>query len=81
MEKLVIKLIKKYQDRISPFITERGVHCLFNPTCSKYALNSIEKHNIFIALILISYRLLSCNPINAYIKYRQKEVIPYGKRV
>jgi len=71
MKKIFINLIKKYQKELSPYLSDHGVACLFNPSCSNYALICLEKHNVIIALILITYRLLSCNPINAYLKERK----------
>lgn len=70
MKKIFINLIKKYQIEISPILKKRGAKCLFNPSCSNYALIVLEKYNTIIALILIMYRLLSCNPINAYLKQK-----------
>lgn len=71
MKNLAIHLIKKYQIKISPKLQERGMRCLFNPSCSNYALICLEKYNVIIAIILITSRLLSCNPINAYLKERK----------
>ncbi len=76
MDDLPIKLIRKYQAKVSPFLEKQGYKCLFETTCSQYALRCFEKYSLFKATILSFYRVISCNPINAFIKQR-KEVI-YG---
>ena len=70
MKKTLIKIIKKYQHEISPFFVKHGYKCLFNPSCSQYSIECLEKYNLFKAILLICYRLLSCNPVNAFIKHR-----------
>ena len=71
MQKLAIKAIKYYKSHWSPKLAERGVHCIYETTCSQYALSKFQKHNIFLASILTITRLLSCNPINAALKSRR----------
>lgn len=71
MQKIAIKAIKYYQSHWSPKLAERGVHCIYETTCSQYALSKFQKHNIFLASILTVARLLSCNPINATLKSRR----------
>ncbi len=71
MKKLLIKLIKEYQNKISPFIQKRGYKCLFKPSCSQYAIECLEKNNLLKATLLILYRLLCCNPINANIVHNK----------
>lgn len=68
MKAYLINLIKKYQENWSPELQEQGIKCLFKPSCSNYALIVLNKYRLPKALILITYRLLSCNPINAYLK-------------
>ena len=83
MKNLMIKAIKKYQVTLSPKLHERGVRCLFDPSCSQYAINVLETHNVIIGLALIVYRLLSCNPINASMKRNKLKNNNqlYGKRI
>ncbi len=71
MKSYFIKLIKKYQRDWSPKLQERGVKCLFDPSCSNYAIHTLNKYWLLKAVILIIYRLLSCNPINAHLKSRK----------
>ena len=85
MNVMLISLIKRYQENISPKLQERGVRCLFKQSCSHYAVDKLKNNNIFLAIIFIFYRLLSCNPINAY--FKQKDLankiasLTYGKRI
>lgn len=61
MKALLIKLIKFYRKFISSSLR---AECKYTPTCSVYALEVLEKRNIFSALILIIWRLLRCNPFS-----------------
>jgi len=72
MGDLFRKLIKKYQAVVSPILRQKGYHCLFEPTCSQYALICLRKYRLLKALPLIAHRLLSCNPVNAYLKHEQR---------
>ena len=58
MNKLIIKLIKIYQQ------TPTNIHnaCRFTPTCSNYALEAFEKYNFFKASYLTIRRLFRCRP-------------------
>jgi putative membrane protein insertion efficiency factor len=48
-----------YQTMISP---SQGDVCNFNPSCSHFATESIEKYGIFWGSFMASDRLLRCNP-------------------
>lgn len=48
-----------YKKYISPHL---GNNCRFKPTCSEYAMQALQVHTLFKALILITWRLLRCNP-------------------
>jgi putative membrane protein insertion efficiency factor len=39
-----------------------GGHCRFTPSCSRYALEAIEKHGVFKGWMLSFYRLMRCQP-------------------
>jgi len=60
MKKLIIKLIKWYQRRISPI---KQTKCRHYPTCSNYAIEAYETHNFFYATYLTTKRVISCNPL------------------
>ena len=56
------KMIAGYQLGISPFI---GLCCRFEPTCSHYTLEAIDKHGPLIGLLLGTGRLLKCHPFHS----------------
>jgi putative membrane protein insertion efficiency factor len=72
---LSLKLLNKYQKNVSPYLKKNGYRCVYKITCSQYAVNSLTDHNEFKALLLIIARLLSCNPINAFIYSKKGNLI------
>lgn len=68
--KLAILLIKVYQKTLSfdhsfwgKIIKPHG-QCRFYPTCSSYALNSIDKYGIFKGIYLSLRRIVRCHPLS-----------------
>lgn len=59
MSRLIISLIYFYRWVISPFLPPR---CRFEPTCSRYAIHSIETHGLIKGLWLTLKRLARCHP-------------------
>jgi len=59
MSKFLIALIKLYQLALSPFF---GQHCRFTPTCSQYAIESIQAHGALKGFLLTIKRLSRCHP-------------------
>jgi putative membrane protein insertion efficiency factor len=57
----LILIIKGYK-KITP--AHWSYSCKFVPTCSSYALNALNKKNLFTALYLITKRLIRCNPLS-----------------
>jgi len=55
-------MIRFYQYAISPYI---GSSCRFTPTCSSYAIESIEQHGIFKGSWLALKRIGRCHPFHA----------------
>ena len=51
--------IKLYQILISPLI---GPNCRYNPTCSNYAIQAINKHGPFKGTWLAVKRISRCHP-------------------
>jgi putative membrane protein insertion efficiency factor len=51
--------IRLYQRAISPAIPRR---CKYEPSCSRYAVQAIERYGILRGLVLAAWRLLRCNP-------------------
>lgn len=66
---MVIFLIKIYQKFLSP---DYGIfkayfpfgYCRFTPSCSQYAIKTLEKHGLFIGGIKAAWRIVRCNPFN-----------------
>lgn len=63
MKKAIIYLIKLYKKYLSP--GNLGIKiCIFEPSCSRYAVEALEKHGLFRGLYLASYRIIRCNPFS-----------------
>jgi len=52
-------LIKIYQNLISPLFPAT---CRYQPTCSHYAKEALQKHGLFKGGFLAIKRILSCHP-------------------
>lgn len=61
MKKIALKLIKFYQATISQ-VTPAS--CRFQPTCSQYMFDAIEKYGLFHGIFLGIKRITRCNPLN-----------------
>lgn len=60
MNRLMIKLIRKYQDGTK----HTRKTCRFSPTCSEYAIDAYKNYNFFYATFLMVFRILRCNPLS-----------------
>ena len=58
-ENFFIYLIKLYQFTISPLL---GTNCRFVPSCSNYAIQSIEEKGVFKGIYFSLRRVLKCHP-------------------
>jgi putative membrane protein insertion efficiency factor len=56
---LLIGLVKGYRLLLSPWL---GSSCRFEPTCSLYALESLQRHGALAGSYLMTNRLLRCHP-------------------
>ncbi len=56
-------LIHVYRLTLSPLI---GRNCRFQPTCSAYALEALEKHGAWRGSWLVLKRLGRCHPVKAF---------------
>ncbi len=63
MKKIMIGIIKFYQNIISKYILI-GKSCRFYPTCSQYSLEAYQKYGFFKATFLTISRILRCNPFH-----------------
>lgn len=67
--KIAVKLIKFYQKTLSfdhgPLkkIYPQGF-CRFNPSCSQYGIEAIEKYGIIKGGFKAAWRVIRCNPWN-----------------
>lgn len=61
MKKILIILINFYQKAISPWL---GPSCKYNPTCSEYTKQAIEKYGAIKGTIIGIKRILRCNPFS-----------------
>jgi uncharacterized protein len=61
LNNILIKAVYLYQKIISPYL---GGNCRFYPSCSEYAILSLQKYGVLKAAAKISLRLLRCNPIS-----------------
>jgi len=60
-KQIAYMLIHGYQIMVSPFI---GPACRFYPSCSQYALDSIERHGLLKGAALAVKRLGKCHPFH-----------------
>jgi putative membrane protein insertion efficiency factor len=54
-----LALLRFYKKRISPGLPPS---CRFQPTCSEYAYDAIEKYGVIKGGRLAIWRILRCNP-------------------
>jgi putative membrane protein insertion efficiency factor len=52
-------LVRGYRYFLSPWL---GSACRFEPTCSRYALEALERHGAVAGSALAGFRLLRCHP-------------------
>lgn len=57
--KIFVLIIKIYQYTISPLLPST---CRYEPSCSNYGIEAINKHGIFKGSYYTIKRILSCNP-------------------
>ncbi|MDD3361328.1 MAG: membrane protein insertion efficiency factor YidD [Hespellia sp.] len=59
MKRILLGLIRLYQNYISPFTKP---HCIYTPTCSQYGIEAIEKYGALKGGFMTLWRILRCNP-------------------
>jgi putative membrane protein insertion efficiency factor len=60
MRKYMIAAIKRYQVSVSPKL---NVQCLFEPSCSNYAIMAIEKYGAMNGIVKALIRIVRCSPL------------------
>ena len=61
VRRVAVAPIVVYQRVISPALPRR---CKYEPTCSLYAVQAIQRYGILRGLVLAVWRLLRCNPFS-----------------
>ncbi len=61
MKQVVIAIIRFYQRYISPAL---GSSCRFQPTCSHYTLEAVERYGALKGLWMGARRISRCHPFN-----------------
>jgi uncharacterized protein len=61
VKRAFLTLIRGYQRRISPAFPRR---CRYEPSCSSYAIESIDRFGVIRGTLLAVWRLLRCNPFS-----------------
>lgn len=59
MKRLLLGLVRFYQYLISPLL---GPRCRFHPSCSQYAVETLERYGALRGSWLALRRLLRCHP-------------------
>jgi putative membrane protein insertion efficiency factor len=60
MARLALRALRAYQRAISPSL---GNLCRYEPTCSHYAVEAIERHGLIRGAALTLRRLSRCRPL------------------
>ncbi len=61
MRKAIIWMIRFYQRFVSPLFPPT---CRFQPTCSSYTMQAVERFGVIKGLYLGLRRVLRCNPLS-----------------
>ena len=59
MQRLLMALVRGYRLMLSPWL---GSACRFEPTCSAYSLEALERHGAAMGSYLTVRRLARCHP-------------------
>lgn len=60
LNRVLIGVVQGYRLLLSPWL---GSACRFTPTCSQYALTSLERHGPLAGSYLATRRILRCHPL------------------
>jgi putative membrane protein insertion efficiency factor len=61
MKRAALAAIKFYKRNISPSLPPG---CRYQPTCSEYTYEAIERHGVIRGIALGCWRLVRCNPFS-----------------
>lgn len=62
MQNLTLKLLQFYKNYLSPGRWGLKI-CRFEPSCSRYTYEAVQKHGVLKGLLLGGWRVLRCNPL------------------
>jgi putative membrane protein insertion efficiency factor len=65
--------IRNYQKNISPKLKTQ---CIFEPSCSNYAIGVIQKYGTIKGLIKTFVRLIKCSPLTKRLSFGQIKDLP-----
>lgn len=60
-QRLMMGLVRGYQLLLSPWL---NAGCRYEPTCSAYAMQALDKHGACAGSYLAVARILRCNPLS-----------------
>ncbi len=72
-KEFIITEIRKYQRDISPKLKTQ---CLFEPSCSNYAIGAIQKYGVIKGIMKISVRIIKCSPLTKRLSFGQIVDLP-----
>ena len=61
MKRIILSPVRAYQRWISPLLPRR---CKYEPTCSVYAVEAVERFGVIRGTVLACWRILRCNPFS-----------------
>ena len=61
-QRALMALVRGYRLLLSPWL---GSSCRFEPTCSAYSLQALEKHGAAVGTYMALHRLARCHPFCA----------------
>ncbi|WP_310384967.1 membrane protein insertion efficiency factor YidD [Roseateles sp.] len=61
-QRVLIALVRGYRLLLSPWL---GASCRFEPSCSVYSIEALQRHGACVGSYLTVHRILRCNPFCA----------------
>lgn len=58
-QQLLLLMVRGYRLLLKPWL---GNACRFEPTCSQFALDALQRHGAAVGTLLVAGRLLRCHP-------------------
>jgi len=61
VKRIVLAPVRAYSRWLSPLLPRR---CKYEPTCSAYAIEAVERFGVIRGTVLACWRILRCNPFS-----------------